>query len=287
MGIPSIRLLLIFALVGLIEMASMSSVPPVSRREYEGRILRQDSQVFLDVVWLTMILKPVLNHKVTEILGEVRMDLGQGRSIVLSTRTEIEAWRRLKRDGILNTELAQALWPGQLWKYALQTLQALDLAFPLSNGDGSDFVIMLQLREEHPDIVDQALDDFRREDTQTLEARWEMVLGVPPGAVEKVLTRCCRIGTSKKFWRFGVLVQGGFEGDTGGNFAMRIEYVEKANRMIIRVDGDLSSVPPWVAFCYAMSAMLSMTWTFPGLKWEASIVCPAHPSGSLPVSSKV
>ncbi|CAN0351296.1 unnamed protein product, partial [Laminaria digitata] len=37
----------------------------LSIREFDGTVVRLETYVFLDVVWLTIILKPLLNHKAT------------------------------------------------------------------------------------------------------------------------------------------------------------------------------------------------------------------------------
>ena len=66
-------------------------------REFDGTIVRRETFVFLDVVWLTRILKPLLNHKDFErhdgsvFLGELD-DTG----IVLTKEEDIDSWNRLK-----------------------------------------------------------------------------------------------------------------------------------------------------------------------------------------------
>lgn len=53
---------------------------PVECREFDGSLVRHGKYIFLDVVWLTRILKPLLNHKDVEIFGLVHIgDIGDIR----------------------------------------------------------------------------------------------------------------------------------------------------------------------------------------------------------------
>ncbi|CAN0252568.1 unnamed protein product, partial [Scytosiphon promiscuus] len=92
-------------------------------------------------------------------------------------------------------------------------------------------------------------------------------LGVPPGAIEKVLTRCCSIGGVRVFWRFGVLVHGSFgdEGGSSGIFAVVLEYSPSGNELTAQFYGDMSNPAPWVALSYVISAVRSILSEFPGL----------------------
>ena len=100
-------------------------------------------------------------------------------------------------------------------------------------------------------------------------------LGVPPGATEKVLTRCCSIGTVQTFWRFGVLVQGASRGNEGsGSFTLVLEYSSDRNLLDLKVYGDICTVAPWAALSYAISAVRTIAVAFPGLRSRSSIECP-------------
>ena len=104
-----------------------------------------------------------------------------------------------------------------------------------------------------------------------------MGLGVPPGAVERVLTRCCRIGDIQTFWRFGVLVQGGVEyGEIVKRFALVVEYFPDSSDKVldIRVYGNVDSSTSWAVLSYTLSAVRYMTLDFPGLQWRAWLNCP-------------
>lgn len=232
-----------------------------------------------------MILKPLFNHKERrQWNGDILLEVDKSKPIILSTEAQREAWRRLTEHGLLDIELARTLWSGDLWKYVLPILQDIDLAFPHPTYD-STFVVMLQLPRCRPPIVDETLVCFRKEHYPTLEGTWKMPMGAPPGMIEKVLTRCCGLGSTNIFWRFGVLVTGDFGSAVRGRFALVLEYANEEFKL--EVHGNQESVGPWMALSYALSALLSKTVEYPGLKWEASLGCPTHRSGTLRVSDEV
>ncbi|CAN0431743.1 unnamed protein product, partial [Laminaria digitata] len=94
----------------------------LSIREFEGTVVRHETFVFLDVVWLTRILKPLLNHKETN-RSDGKISLGDtgDTPIILEENRHIVSWNRLRKDGILEPELARVMWP-DLCEYVLPTL---------------------------------------------------------------------------------------------------------------------------------------------------------------------
>ena len=209
-------------------------------REFEGTVVRHATFVFLDVVWVTRILKPLFNHKETAPeAGKVFLgDTGDTR-IVLEENRHIASWNRLKQDGILEPELAGILWP-DLSQYVLPTLASLDLTFPLERDPAEGLVVLLRLGTERPDTVGDDIDTFRSKHSAVLNARWKWFLGVPPGAIEKVLARCCKVGDAQTFWRYGVLVQGALSGDEGtGSFTLVLEYSSERAELDLKAYGDI------------------------------------------------
>lgn len=259
--------------------------------------MRHGTFIFLDVVWLTQILKPLLNHK-DRISFDGSVFLGDtgDTCITLEDEEQKESWRRLKEEGILEPELARALWP-RLFEYVLPTLDSLGLTFPLEDDPDEGLVVLLRLAAQRPKDVGEDINAFRNSYQAALSVRWEFYLGVPPGAMEKVLTRCCGIGGVQTFWRFGVLVQGG--GETG-KFALVLEYSPKSdepnsepqdsslgnNVLDMKVYGDITTAGPWTALAFAISTVRSMVTAFPGLKSRAYLECPEH-GKDMPLSTKV
>ncbi|CAN0416414.1 unnamed protein product [Ectocarpus sp. 12 AP-2014] len=245
-------------------------------REHEGSLVRHSTYVFLDVTWLAQILKPLLNHRDDEdpFCGDVSLgDTG----ITLRDDRHIASWNRLKRNGVLEPSLAGVLWPDGLSDYVLPTLDSLGLTYPLDDDSAEGLVVLLRLDEKRPEDVGKELDDFRRNHTAVLSVKWKIFLGVPPGAIEKMLTRCCRLGTLRTFWRFGVLVQGSLGGGMAAKtFALLIEYSHETCEVDMEVYGNISTAAPWAALSYGISVFQAMCSEFPGLRWRAFLKCPQH-----------
>ncbi|CAN0480796.1 unnamed protein product, partial [Discosporangium mesarthrocarpum] len=119
-----------------------------------------------------------------------------------------------------------------------------------------------------------------------------MFLGVPPGFIEKLIAKCCKLGRPEPFWRFGVLVRGELGGgdlEKKGirwDFSLQLEYSQETTELLIKVGGDTRGGTPWAVLSYAVSSVLSMTIQYPGLRWEAHLECPDHPEQHMKISSK-
>ncbi|CAM9664047.1 unnamed protein product [Ectocarpus sp. 4 AP-2014] len=247
----------------------------LSIREHEGSLVRHETYVFMDVTWLAKILKPLLNHREDEdFFGSLSLgDTG----ITLDEQEDKASWQRFKQTGVLKPELAGLLWPGDLCDYVLPTLESLGLAHQLYGHFAEGLVVLLRLGEERPASVGKELDKFRRDHEAIFSVTWKIFMGVPPGAVEKVLTRCCSTGELRTFWRFGVLVQGSMGGVTAGKtFAMLVEYSHEKGEIDMKVYGNIATTAPWAALSLGISAVRVMCSEFPGLRWRASLKCPEH-----------
>ncbi|CBJ27067.1 LRR-GTPase of the ROCO family, putative pseudogene [Ectocarpus siliculosus] len=231
----------------------------LSIREFDGSLVRHEKFVFLDVVWLARILKPLLNHKDQETFdGRVNLgDTGDTR-ITLDDASDIASWDRLKNEGVLEPRLAYAMWPNGLCEYVLPTLASLGLTFPLENDPDGGLVVLLRLEPDRPEIVGNTIDTFCSGHTPAFSVSWKIFLGVPPGAIEKVLTRCCGLGGVRTFWRYGVLVHGG----------LGVQDEHRTFALVTPV--------PWVALSFVMSSVSLMLLDFPGLSWKGSLKCPQH-----------
>ncbi|CAN0283564.1 unnamed protein product [Ectocarpus sp. 12 AP-2014] len=255
----------------------------LSIREFDGSLVPHEKFVFLDVIWLARILKPLLNHKDQEMFdGRVNLgDTGDTR-ITLDDSSDIASWDRLKNEGVLEPRLAYAMWPNGLSDYVLPTLASLGLTFPLENDPTEGLVVLLRLKPHRPESVGKVIDTFCSGLTPAFRASWKIFLGVPPGAIEKVLTRCCGLGGVQTFWRYGVLVHGGLGvQDERRTFAVVVEYSSTDNELFAQIFGDVSTPGPWGAMSYVMSAVSLMLVDFPGLRWKGSLKCPQHGDGML------
>ncbi|CAN0407289.1 unnamed protein product, partial [Ectocarpus sp. 8 AP-2014] len=250
----------------------------LSIREYDGSLIRHETFVFLDVVWLARILKPLLNHKDEETYeGFVNLGDTGDKQITLEDPSDIASWWRLKNEGVLEPRLADAMWPDGLSEYVLPTLVSLDLTFPLANDPAGGLVVLLRLQPGRPERVGEVIDTFCLDHTPAFLASWKVFLGVPPGAIEKVMTRCCNLGGVQTFWRYGVLVYGGLtDRDERRTFAVVLEYSFDDNKLVAQIYGDISTPAPWVALSHVASAVRLMLLDFPGLRSRGSLKCPQH-----------
>ncbi|CAB1111691.1 unnamed protein product [Ectocarpus sp. CCAP 1310/34] len=251
----------------------------LSIREFDGSLIRHETFVFLDVVWLSRILKPLLNHKDTETYeGFVNLGDNGDSCITLHDQVDIASWRRLKSEGILEPRLAHVIWPAGLSEYVLPTLVSLGLTFPLENDDAGGLVVLLRLKPGRPARVGKVIDTFCSQNIPVFSASWKIFLGVPAGAMEKVLTRCCSIGDVQTFWRFGVLVHGSFGDarDGSGDFAVVLEYSSTNNELTAQIYGNKSQPAPWAALSYVISSVRFVLLEFPGLRWRGLLKCPQH-----------
>ncbi|CAM9338887.1 unnamed protein product [Ectocarpus fasciculatus] len=257
-------------------------------REFDGSLVRHEAFVFLDAVWLARILKPLLNHKDEETFdGLVNLgDTGDTR-VTLEDPSEIASWGRLKNEGVLEPRLARRLWPNGLSEYVLPTIASLGLTFPLENDPAGGLVVLLRLKHDRPELVGKVIDTFCSDQTPVFSANWKIFLGVPAGAIEKVLTRCCSLGGVQTFWRSGVLVHGGLgEQDGSGIFAAVLEYSPSDNELTAQIFGDIGTPAPWVALSYVVSAISLMLLDFPGLRSRGSLKCPQH-GDAMPLANMV
>lgn len=243
--------------------------------------MRQGSFVFLNVGRLAKLLKPLFNHKLEEGKWNIVVDMEGEEHLVLSTAHEKNSWRRLREQGILDIELARALWPNGLSDVVLPIIKRMDLAFPLGSDD-SELVVLQQLPESRPENVTKSLNHFRNGSYPILEGYWKLAQGAPPGMIENILTRCCVLGDLRTFWRHALLVMGNLDGD----FALVLEFKDN-EELELHVHGNPKSVAPWMAFSFAMSATLSKILEFPGLRREARLHCPAHRGRLLWMSDQV
>ena len=168
------------------------------------------------------------------------------------------------------------MWPAGLSEYVLPTLLSLGLSFPLENDPAGGLVVLLRLGSTRPEDVGKRMDTYRSKHTPVLTAVWKFFLGVPAGAIEKMLTRCCSLGRVRTFWHFGLLVRGGFGGGDGGVFGVVLEFSSSRNELTAQVYGDTSNPAPWAALSYVISTVSGMLAEFPGLRSKGALECPEH-----------
>lgn len=226
------------------------------------------SFVVLDVQWLAAVVKPLCSHKDMS-KGEVNLG---GITVKSGPRLD-----RLVNKGILEPKLAEELWPSA-WKYLLQALSSVGLTFPFPGDKEGGLVVLLRLPTERPRDVGKILDGFRRENHVRIKASCTFVRGMPPGFVERLLSTCCRLGSCKPFWRYGVLIQ------SGTLFSVILEYLENDDSLVgeltLESFGDPKTAGPWLAMSACLSVLVEMMSQFPGVEVEAKLECLLHNSNA-------
>jgi len=251
-------------------------------------VLSVGTYVFLDVNWLAKVLDPLLNHKGIEDRGGARV---YGH-VEVTERWQEHSLRKLKDDGILEQRLAvDFLWPGYA-EHVLAALERIDLSFPYPEDEDGGLIVPLRLPETRPPYVGQQLANFNDGHSQkSLTMHWKLPLGVPPGGVERIVSRCSRIGAASLFWRFGVLVRVGAaveqgeenDGDVERSWFM-LEYDRYGQELVVAVWGDLTKAAAWATLSFVAAVVGGMILEFPGLRWEAFLGCPDHPDEAMCMS---
>lgn len=159
--------------------------------------------------------------------------------------------------------------------------------FPLEDDPAGGLVVLLRLksgrplrtcgqRDGHIPLAKHACVQHLLEDLPRCAA-WRH---------RKSVTRCCRIGGVRTFWRFGVLVKSGL-GDVRDDseiFAVVLEFLSTSNELNAQVYGDISNLAPWAALSFVISAVRFMLLEFPGLRSNGVLLCPQH-GDSMPLSN--
>lgn len=248
-------------------------------------MLSVGTYVFLDVNWLAKVLEPVLNHKGIEDADGARVY----GDVEVTEQWQEHSLRRLKDEGVLEQRLAAFLWPGYT-KHVLEALEFIGLTFPSPGDDDGGLVVPLRLPETRPPDVGQHFTNFR-DGQKSLTMHWRLPYGVPPGGVERVVSRCSHVGAGSLFWRFGVLVRvgGADEGEEGneggvGQSRVMLEYDRYGQELVIAVRGDLTKASAWATLSYVSAVVRDMTLQYPGLRWEAFLGCPDHPGEAMCIS---
>lgn len=225
--------------------------------------------VFLDVQWFATVLDPLFSHK-RDSFGN--LDLG-GRRV-----TNTESLDRLEVENVLEPRLAKELWGAELAEHLLLALKSAGLTFPLPNDPKGGLVILLRMDAERPGDYSVKLrsqlgqaDQVGSHDLR-LRVECSFTLGLPPGFVERLLARCCRLGFPYPFWRYGALIVG--KGAEEGLFSLTLDYSDKNNMLTVEVYGGCTEVHPWVALSKVLSVAIKMLAEFPG--FHASRSFSAH-----------
>lgn len=265
--------------------------------EFAGHILYIDDgdAIFLDVVWLSHVLSPILSHK----LGRQRFltsDLGALRDDLVD-------------DKILRWRFAQHLWDPVLPRSALQSrtevghalyrvLIKLGVVVPLgqtivSTTDGvasprgdihprtepPDVLVIMRLRKTCSEDQDREIKG-RTAGGREVVLKWEFdTAGPPSGLLERLIASCHVIGVVEQrlSWRYGAVFKSHAMTRSGRLYTVVIQYDAPLRVLTVRVIGPLWNDSVWAALRYVASAMVVLSKEWPGVLWHGWPECPKHP----------
>lgn len=234
-------------------------------RGSEGGLVVYGAFVFFDVDWLAKVLKPLLAEK--SVSSDGHLFLG-GKEVHSST-----SLRKFEDEGILEPGLAKELWGEEAAPHVLGTLESAGLTFPRAGDTRAGLVVLLRLPKDRPRRVGIKIQEFLENKTEEedgqIKAACTFYGGVPPGFIERLLTRCCHLGTCDPFWRFGVLIQS----EPEELFSVILQYneTESVGKLILEAFGDCTTPEPWAAMSACLSVVVQMLSEFPGMNAAAEM----------------
>ncbi|CAN0383216.1 unnamed protein product [Ascophyllum nodosum] len=267
--------------------------------EFAGQILRIDSDegIFLDVVWLSKVLSPILSHK-----------LHAEDFLTTALKRQRDS---LVRRGVLRWDFVQHIWrdvlapakqgsKGRVVESLFRVLLKLGVILPLgrqavlsdrrgSHTSHGDMLVIMRLPEECSDEQRRAIDSSVvnvRQDCQEVKLKWEFdAAQAPYGLVERLISSCHVIGEVEQdlCWRYGALFTS-HQRTWGDNRSVRLYkfVISYDNCMLsLRMIGPLSNDRVLDALRYVASAMVVLSMEWPGVRWEGWLDCPNHPKARI------
>lgn len=276
---------------------------PIACSEFAGQLLRIDggNTIFLDVTWLSRVLKPILSHK----LGDEIFPTAH-----LNKRKDA-----LVDKGVLHWDFAQHLWRGIVGSPAtakvdirealIRVLLELGIALPLgpsrppphcrhtsgapSDDDGhQDLLVIMRLDEVCSDTQQQRLDTLVKgawHGVRRVTLKWQFdSAGAPAGLVERLIASCRVLGEVEPglCWRYGAVFRShsfAKQYPTGRLYRFFISYDRPAREMTLGMFGPLKSPRMWAAVRYVASVILNLSSTseWPGVRLKGWPECGVHP----------
>lgn len=267
--------------------------------DFAGHTLRiyGGDGIFLDVVWLSKVLKPILNHKLKDETFD--NDLSPMRD-------------DLVEDGVLRWQFAWHLWRDFIGHAALQSkeivvaallgvLVHLGVALPLSrttlstsagivtpasrgnNSAPPDMLVIMRLEDTHNASQRRRMDRLPAEmpqGDQEVTFKWRFGFAGPPhGLVERLLASCHVLGEVERSscWKYGAVFKSGTitskAGKTARLYTLALSYDDQKKILTVRVFGPLECDRVWMVSRYVASAMVKLSKDWPGAWWEGWTEC--------------
>lgn len=245
--------------------------------------------IFLDVVWLSKVLKPILSHKLKDETFD--NDLSPMRD-------------DLVENGVLRWQFARHLWSDFIGHAALQSKEVmvaealfgvlvdLGVALPLggttlsTNASSSappDMLVIMRLEETCNDNQRRRTDGLAADlppGDKELTFKWRFGFAGPPhGLVERLMASCHVLGEVEKSscWRYGAVFKSSAimskAGRTAWLYTLALSYDDQEKVLAATVFGPLKSDRVWAVSRFVASAMVNLTKDWPGVWWEGWTEC--------------
>ncbi|CAM9502576.1 unnamed protein product [Ectocarpus fasciculatus] len=268
--------------------------------EFAGQVLRiaNGDGVFLDVVWLSTALKPILDHKLAhEVFPQ---DFARMRD-------------ELVHNGILRLKFAKHLWSRVMGRSSSEevldalcrVLLTLGVALPLepasllpASGTAcatgrpdislQDMLVIMRLPETCGRKQQHELEELISDKTSAHSDREVMLMwrfdsaGPPYGLVERVIASCHAVGVVEMglCWRYGAVFQSRAMATSDGSqrlftFVIRYDAAVGDERRVLtmRMFGPLQDDRVWAALRWVASSVVNISKDWPGVLWEGWPEC--------------
>lgn len=270
--------------------------------EFAGQILRIDGSegIFLDVVLLSKVLNPILDHTLRDrLLGTSRLNTAR---------------HELIHDGVLRCDLARYLWrdvlndnadklsEGLLEIALFDLLVKLGVVLPLGRAvlpanKGSSSPIYLDdeglrdmlVRRWLPPCLGEDLQKHRDNLLENMVQRGakEVMFGYefdpagpPQGLVGRLIASCHVIGEAERklCWQSGAVFKSLPMAGRGADeqYVVEVRYNSTPRIISIRMFGPLESERVWAALRFMTSVMVNLSNEWPGVLWAGWLQCPVH-----------
>lgn len=268
--------------------------------DFAGHTLRIDggNGIFLDVVWLSKVLKPILSHKLKDEtfdsdLSPMRDDLVQNG--VLRWQFARYLWRDFIGHAALQSKeirVAEALYDVlidlgvavPLGRTTLSIIAGLDT--PATSGNDSapsDVLVIMRLegtaKASQRNRIDRLSAEMPHGD-QEVTFKWRFGFGGPPhGLVERLMASCHVLGEVERSscWKYGAVFKSGAitskAGKTARLYTLALRYDDQKKVLTARVFGPLESDMVWMVCRFVASAMINLSKDWPGVWWEGWTEC--------------
>ncbi|CAM9633838.1 unnamed protein product, partial [Choristocarpus tenellus] len=246
------------------------------------QIVQSRDFLFLDVEWLSQVLKPILDHK----LGGIPFE---------SAEMETGRYDLVER-GILRRNFALHLWSPfmkmeehihdreAMIRGLFDVLIKLGIVLPTQWGPESDkrastaqkvsnMLVIMRLPTKCPETVRDKLRRFEEAlGDNKVAIQWHFdSAGSPYGMVERLIAFCHVLGEvwESGCWRYGVLL-------TGDSHAVLVKYDGDRHLLTVTVFGLKVDLLMWGVLRFVASAVLRLSKDWSGVLWSASLQCPNH-----------